>query len=210
MDAMSAEAIIAAAAGPSIIVPLTSIVERLELPRLFTKHQPMEVELGSGDGNFLIAWAQMHPETNFIGVERLLGRLRKIEKKGRRAGLVNLRAVRIEASYFMKYLLPPGSAQAAHIYFPDPWPKRRHWRRRLINAEFTAIVAQALTPGGKVFLRTDDAHYFAQMTAVFEGNPHFERTTTPTELSALLTDFERDFQAKGVATLSAAFELTNT
>jgi hypothetical protein len=86
--------------------------------------QPLEVELGCGDASFLVEYARRNPAKNFIGVERLLGRLQKLDRKGRRAGLKNLRGVRIESAYFLQYLLPPHSAQALHIYFPDPWPKK--------------------------------------------------------------------------------------
>ena len=95
-----------------MIYPLPSIVERVELVRLFPTLQPLEVELGSGDGSFLVEYARLHPERNFIGVERLLGRMRKLDRKGRRAGLGNLRGVRIESSYFIEYLLPANSAAA--------------------------------------------------------------------------------------------------
>ena len=82
------------------------------------------MELGCGDASFLVDYARRHPERNFIGVERLLGRLRKLDRKGRRAGLTNLRGVRIESSYFLEYLLPPHSVSALHVYFPDPWPNQ--------------------------------------------------------------------------------------
>src|SRR6266699_1733974 len=96
-------------ARPSLLYDLPSILRRLELTKIFPKAQPVEVELGSGDGSFLVEYAGQHPEHNFIGVERLLGRIRKMERKGQRAGLTNLRAVRIESSYFLRYLLPAHS-----------------------------------------------------------------------------------------------------
>src|SRR5437899_2476343 len=128
-----------------------------------------------------------------------------MDKKARRAGLVNLRGIRIESSYFLEHLLPRHSAVALHIYFPDPWPKRKHWRHRLVNERFPGLTHRALAEGGAVFLRTDDADYFEQMLAVFAGDRRFEPTETPPELSGLLTDFEREFEAKGVRTLRAAF-----
>src|SRR5688500_6881292 len=103
---------------PTLIHRVASIVEPIEINALFAKQQPVEVELGAGDGSFLARYAQLHPEHNFIGVERLLGRLRKIDKKCRRFGLQNLRLVRIEASYFLEYLLPEKSITALHVYFP--------------------------------------------------------------------------------------------
>ena len=189
-----------------LIYELPSILERIELAALFPKAQPLEVELGCGDASFLVAWAKRHPERNFIGVERLLGRLRKLDRKGRRAGLTNLRGVRIESAYFLEYLLPAGAAAALHIYFPDPWPKRKHWKKRLVNERFSEIARQVLAPGGVVYLRTDDAHYFGQITGVFAANAAFRRVETPPELSALVTDFEKEFQARGVQTLRAAYQ----
>lgn len=183
-----------------------SYVERLDLSRVFRESQPLEVDLGAGDGGFLLQWAGLHPEHNFLGVERLLGRLRKLERKGRRAGLVNLRLIRLEASYVLEWLLPPGCVQALHVYFPDPWPKRRHWPRRLVNARFTTAAAQALAPGGRVYLRTDHAPYFEQMTSVFSQHPAFRAAETPPDLSAVVTDFERDFHVQGLPTLRAAYE----
>src|ERR1043166_9674539 len=110
----------------SLLYAIPSIVKRIDLAALFQKSQPLEIELGCGDGSFLVEYARRHPEHNFIGVERLLGRIRKLDRKGRRAGLTNLRGVRIESMYFLEFLLPPRSAIALHIYFPDPWPKRKH------------------------------------------------------------------------------------
>ena len=189
----------------SLIYEPPGIIARLDLLNMFPRLQPCEVELGSGDGSFLADYAARHPQFNLIGVERLLGRLRKIDRKGRRAGLANLRCVRIEASYFLEYLLPQHSAQALHIYFPDPWPKRKHRKHRLINEHFAQTARQALAPGGAVWLRTDDADYFAQMRAVFGASPFFQETQTPPALAALLTDFERDFHEKGIQTLCAAY-----
>lgn len=190
----------------SLLVELRTIVEPLDIAGLFPQPQPLHVELGSGDGSFLVQYAALHPEWNFIGVERLLGRLRKIDRKGRRAGVANLRAARIEASYFLQYLLPKASAAALHIYFPDPWPKRKHRKHRLVNESFPQLARAALVPGGAVYLRTDDADYFAQMKAVFAASPLFAEAPTPPGLSEVLTDFERGFHAKGVHTLRAAYQ----
>ena len=190
----------------SLIYELTSVIERLDPAALLATQRPWEVELGSGDGSFLVKYAVKHPERNFVGVERLLGRLRKTDRKGRRAGLANLRLVRIESAYFLEYLLPLGMAAALHIYFPDPWPKRKHRRHRLINERFPGMAAAALKPGGIVYLRTDDADYFAQMREVFAASAGFREVNTPEELAETITDFEADFNARGIRTLRAAYE----
>jgi tRNA (guanine-N7-)-methyltransferase len=190
-----------------LVVQLSSIVERLDLAALFHAPQPLEVELGCGDASFLVEYARRHPERNFIGVERLLGRISKLDRKGRRVGLANLRGVRIESSYFLQHLLPQHSAGALHIYFPDPWPKKKHRRHRLINEDFPALARAGLVPRGAVYLRTDDADYFQRMTEVFAASGDFQGIETPAELAKLPTDFERDFNAEGIQTLRAAYRL---
>jgi len=191
----------------SLIHKIESIVEPLNISALFPKAQPLEVELGAGDGSFLAKYAALRPEHNFIGVERLLGRLRKIEKKALRAGLTNLRLIRIEASYFLEFLLPEKSVDSMHVYFPDPWPKRKHHKNRLVNERFTELTKRVLLPNGIVYLRTDDADYFAQMTRVFNANAAFEKFETSPAISAVVTDFERNFHLRGVPTLAAAYRL---
>ena len=188
------------------IYELSSILHPIDLAAAFPVPQPLEVELGSGDGSFLASLAAQTPQHNFIGVERLLGRIRKMARKATRAGLRNLRGVRIESSYFLEYLLPKASVSALHIYFPDPWPKRKHRRHRLINERFPALATKVLVPRGRVYLRTDDSDYFSQMLDVFHHAPQFNETDTPQELATILTDFERDFTARGIRTQRAAFD----
>jgi tRNA (guanine-N7-)-methyltransferase len=184
-----------------------SILERLSFADMFAKEQPVEVELGAGDGSFLAQYAALHPEHNFIGVERLLGRLRKIDRKGRRAGLTNLRVMRLEASYFLQYQLPKSSVTAIHLYFPDPWPKRKHRRNRLVQAGFSEMCAEVLKQDGIVYLRTDDLDYFTQMREVFGACALFKEIETPMALQTVTTDFERGFVAKGIQTNRAAYQV---
>lgn len=196
---------VAEAGPPAIIFRPPSYVERLDVGALFPTPQPLEVELGAGDGSFFVQWAALNPGTNFLGVERLLGRLRKIERKARRLGLANVRALRLEAAYFAEFLLPRNSVSAVHIYFPDPWPKRKHRANRLINEPFIEVLRAVLIADGIVYLRTDDADYFAQMTRVFDANKNFALVPTPERLAAVLTDFERTFVARGIQTNRAAY-----
>jgi tRNA (guanine-N7-)-methyltransferase len=191
----------------TLIYELPSIIERLDLTRLFSIQQRVEAELGSGDGSFLVEYASRHPERNFIGIERLLGRIQKLSRKAIRTGLGNVAGIRIESSYFLEYLLPENSVAALHIYFPDPWPKRKHQENRLINERFPELASRVLQPQGVVYLRTDDADYFEQIVEVFGGSARFHQTDTPAELSATLTDFEKDFLARGIQTVRAAYEL---
>jgi len=193
----------------NLVVELQTILEPLKLAEHFPQPQPLEVELGCGDASFLIEYAGRNPDKNFIGVERLLGRIQKLDKKGRRIGLQNTRGVRIESAYFLEHLLPPHCAGALHIYFPDPWPKKKHRRHRLINESFPALARKALVPGGIVFLRTDDLDYFQQMTGVFATAKDFVEVETPLSLAEITTDFEREFNAQGIPTQRAAYRVFN-
>ena len=188
-----------------IIFHPSSYVQPIEFAKLFPVRREIEVELGAGDGSFFAQWAALNPERNFLAVERLLGRLRKIERKLRRAGLLNARALRLEAGYFAEYLLPSASVSALHIYFPDPWPKRKHRRHRLINEHFAEVLRTALIPEGTLYLRTDDLDYFTHMREVLGANKHFESVPTPERLAAVHTDFEREFNAHGIQTNRAAY-----
>jgi len=190
----------------SLVYRPPSYVEHLDPARLFPEVRPLEIELGTGDGSFLARYARARPTHNFIGVERLLGRLRKLDRKAVRDGLTNLRLIRIEASYLLQYLVPRESAIALHVYFPDPWPKRRHQKNRLINEQFTQSAQKALDRGGVIYLRTDEQNYFAQMISVFETNQAFRRVSTPPALIEVVTDFEADFQARGLPIFRAAYQ----
>ena len=184
-----------------------SITEPLRLERMFSVQQPAELEIGCGDGGFLLEWASRHPKKNFLGGERLLGRLRKLSKKGGRAGLTNLRLLRIEARYLIQYLLPNSSFEALHIYFPDPWPKDKHRRHRLIDADFPALAARILAPRGVLHLRTDDPSYFEQMQNSFAPTTNFAPEETPAALAALTTEFERQWNAEGKKTHRVSYRL---
>jgi len=188
-------------ASPSVI--LTDICARLDWRELFGNDHPIELDLGAGDGGFALAYAQQHPEINLLAVERLLGRVRKIEKRAARATLNNLRVLRLEFGYTVRHLLPPGSVSIAHILFPDPWPKRRHWPRRLIQPDFVRDLAVALKPGGELRFTTDHAHYFeTAQQALREANalqpaPEWNWAVDPR------TDFQQTFDAEGRATYRA-------
>ncbi len=193
----------------NLVIELETILEPLVLGMLFTADQPLEVELGCGDASFLTEYARQNPGINFIGVERLLGRIQKLHRKGTRLGLRNVRGLRIESAYFLKYLLPRHSARAIHVYFPDPWPKKKHRKNRLIDASFPALAAAALTSDGIVYLRTDDADYFAQMNEVFDASPLFKKSATADSLAQITTDFERGFNAQEIPTLRVAYQRTD-
>ncbi|MBV8899740.1 MAG: tRNA (guanosine(46)-N7)-methyltransferase TrmB [Verrucomicrobia bacterium] len=138
-----------------------TILTPIPLGEIFARPQPVEVDLGSGSGQFLIEASQRYPDHNFLGVERLLGRVRKTRRRAWKLGLQNLRVLRFEIDYTVRYLLPPGSIWRFHLSFPDPWPKRRHQRRRVVDQAFFEAVHTALQTRGELWIKTDHAEYFA-------------------------------------------------
>jgi tRNA (guanine-N7-)-methyltransferase len=182
---------------------VTDICRRFDWREIFGNDHPVELDLGAGDGGFAIAYAQQHPEINLLAVERLLGRVRKIEKRAARAGLANLRVLRLEFGYTVRYLLPPASVSVAHVMFPDPWPKRRHWDRRLVQPAFVRDVVAALRPSGEFRFTTDHADYFeTAQAAVAEANvlaraDEWDWSRDPK------TDFQQGFEAEGRTTFRA-------
>ena len=176
------------------------ICARLDLSALFPGREtaPLEVDLGSGDGAFLAEMAARFPERNFLGVERLLGRIRRTCKRLAHVGASNARLIRLESHYVVRWLLPPGSVQVFHVMFPDPWPKRRHHIHRLIQTSFLDDAWTALAPGGELRLTTDDAPYFQHMRQVFEPHAGFAEEPWDPGPDYPCTDFETLFRAKGL------------
>ena len=191
--------------GETLLHPITSAVEPIDLAGLFPVVQPLELELGCGDGSFTLQYALANPGRNIVALERLLGRITKLDRKGHRAGLKNLRLLRAEAAYVLEYLLPPGLLDAIHVYFPDPWPKKRHHKNRLISEPFPPLAKRLVREGGIVYLRTDNIEYFEQMLEVFGDANGFKAVETPESLKALVTNFEQEFNSQGIPTNYAAY-----
>jgi len=179
-----------------------SYVTRLDLPKIFGRAAPLHVDLGCGDGSFLSALAERIPEKNFLGVERLLGRVRSACRKAAR--IDNMRVLRLETSYAVRYLLPERSVQVFHLLFPDPWPKRRHQQRRVMTSEFLRSIHCALAPQGLFRIATDRLDYFDQMQRLARADSQFAIVdpllATPAGVDAVdfpPTKFERICQERG-------------
>ena len=143
---------------PSEFMP-AEYFRRHSSSEIFGNDNPLEIDLGCGDGSFLIEMAQHSPERNFLGVERLLGRVRGVCKRIQELGLTNVKVLRLESQYTLEYLLEPHSVSRLHLLCPDPWPKARHHKRRLVQQEFLHILQQALIPGGEFLFKTDHTEY---------------------------------------------------
>ncbi|MGC8740367.1 MAG: tRNA (guanosine(46)-N7)-methyltransferase TrmB [Candidatus Sumerlaeaceae bacterium] len=167
------------------------------LTGIFSRHAPLELEVGCGRGDFLLAYASRRPGVNFIGVERKLVIARRAASKLGRAGLTNVRIIHGEIGYLVDRYLPMNSLHAIHCYFPDPWPKKRHAKRRLFREGTQELFAKLLQPGGWVHIRTDVPAYFEAICALFDSSPLFQQVEPPRDLVDCLTGFERRFVAEG-------------
>ncbi|HEY2614229.1 MAG TPA: tRNA (guanosine(46)-N7)-methyltransferase TrmB [Chthoniobacterales bacterium] len=169
----------------------------LELVAHFGRDAPLEVDLGCGDGSFLAAMALNNPSRNFLGIERLLGRVRSASRKITPRGIVNARVLRMEISYAVRHLLPPGSVAVFHLMFPDPWPKRRHHRRRIVTEDFFGSIHRALAQDGLLRITTDQIDYFQEIVRKAAGFPQFIPGGDREELYPRST-FERNFAEEGL------------
>lgn len=162
--------------------------------------RPLEIDLGSGDGTFLVEMARHHPGRDFLGIERLHGRIAKTAKKIKRLGLTNAKVMQLESAYSVAWLLPSSSISRLHLLCPDPWPKKRHHKNRLVNiAEFLGGLARILAPGGEFLLKTDHEEYFDDAVASLAARASFERTEWPDDAFFYpQTDFEKHWLSQGL------------
>lgn len=168
----------------------------LDLGKVFPRSGPLEVDIGCGDGTFLVARAAKFPDRNFMGLEKLAGRVRRGCKKASRLALTNVRFLRIESAYAIQYLLPPASAEIVHLLFPDPWPKKKHRRRRIVTPEFLSLVHRLLAPDGRFRVATDQEDYFTSMRELISPAAFLDLTPAPNEIFSVTT-FEKHFLAEG-------------
>lgn len=161
--------------------------------------RPLEVDLGCGDGSFVLALARHHPERDFLAVERLMGRAIKVCKRAARDGLGNVRVLRIDSAYALGWLLPAASISRLHLLFPDPWPKKKHHRQRLPRQpDFQTGLPRVLAPGGEFLLKTDDQPYYADVCPRIDALPGLQRLDWPEDsFFQPLTDFERQWLDRG-------------
>ena len=170
----------------------------LDLDSIFGRVAPLEVDLGCGDGSYLTELASQNPERNFLGVEKLFGRVRSACKKIARLELNNARILRADIPHTAQQLLPAESVEVFHLLFPDPWPKRRHHVRRVFTSELLASLARALTPDGLFRVATDDTDYFQEMTRVLARVSFFEEYADIAATAVPSTTFEKRFLERGL------------
>lgn len=160
---------------PIELIP-SDYFRRLQREEIFpdlSRH--LELDVGCGDGTFLLQMAAHFPDRDFLGIERLGGRVNKIVRNARKAGLTNVRVLCLESAYSLEWLLPAACATRLHLLFPDPWPKKKHAARRFMQPENLDVLRRVLVAEGEFLFKTDHAAYFEEATANADASPLFRR-----------------------------------
>jgi tRNA (guanine-N7-)-methyltransferase len=165
---------------------------------LFPRESPLEIEIGSGRGRFLLHRAAAHPERNFLGVDYRWRFLREGVERAHRRGLANLLFFKAEAEEVVRHLVPDASVDVFHIYFPDPWHKRKHHKRRLLTPDFFRLLHQRLKHGGRLELATDNFDYLVafKTALVVAGDTLWARTGEKRNERILDPGVQTHFEAK--------------
>jgi len=184
-------------------IAATSVAQgsTVDVADVYGRRAPLFVEIGSGQGHAIVHAASARPDADFLAVEVFRAGLARTMLDADRAGLTNLRLAEANAPEVLRHLLPAASIDELWVFFPDPWHKTKHNKRRLVTLEFAAIARDALTPGGTLRLATDWEDYALQMREVMDAAPGFERAFegewAPRFEGRVVTAFERKGAAKG-------------
>jgi len=145
----------------------------LDLPSLFGRRAPIVLEIGFGNGETLVEQATASPETDFLGIEVHEPGVGHCLLKAEQADIGNLRVIMHDAIEVLQHAVPPGSLHRLNLYFPDPWPKKRHHKRRIVQPEFLELVADRLESGGALHIATDWADYAGHIDEVVGASARF-------------------------------------
>lgn len=183
-------------------------------PDLFANDRQVEVEVGCGKGLFLVSAATERPDSNFFGIEMSHKYAQFAADRVARRRLENVRVARADARRVLAEWIAHGSVSAVHVYFPDPWWKRRHKKRRVFTESFVAHVARVLRAGGELHVASDVGEYFALIRGLVQGHRSFVPCDTPGEHVPAhdldyLTNFERKYRKEGKPIFRAVFRTTD-
>lgn len=189
-------------------------LEELEHPvtsrSLFGMDRPLELEIGTGKGTFLVNEALRRPEICFLGVEHARRYWLYAADRLRRNECANARVVLADARELVESYLEEASLSAVHVYFPDPWPKKRHHKRRLLQPDFVSILARKMRPSARLQVATDHGGYFEQIREVLEASPltvvPFDPASSAEAEELVGSNFERKYRLQGRQLFTLAAE----
>jgi tRNA (guanine-N7-)-methyltransferase len=198
--------------APDCEIKLSQWEGLCDWPIVFGNPNPLEIEIGCGRGMFIIKSARENPGMNYLGIEMSARFFRMLKERVQKsAAQKNVRIIQGEAGFILKKFVPENSVAAVHIYFPDPWPKKRHWKRRLINSVFVESVRCALVPGGQLCMATDFQDYFDEMLLAagacsgLEQIARQECAPHETEPEKAATSYERKYLIQGRVIYKATY-----
>lgn len=176
--------------------------EAIVFSELFGNKNPVELEIGCGKGKFLLDRALENPGTNFIGIDRIVKWMRRRKDRAEKNAIPNIRFMRAEARAFLEGAVSPGSLSIIHLYFPDPWPKRRHQPRRVMTADFLKLLHARLGPRGLLEIATDHADYYESMKKSIASTAELWDNVRETRNERIVggmhrTNYELKFEAEG-------------
>jgi tRNA (guanine-N7-)-methyltransferase len=196
---------------PEVTLSPEELGRPIDLARVFGRAGPVHIEIGSGKATFLVAQAQAHPEIDFLGIEWARKFYRHAVDRIGRWGLHNVRVLRVDAATFLRDAVPEASVECFHLYFPDPWPKKRHHKRRFLQSDNLEVLLRCLKPGGQIRIATDHADYFDQIQQVTTAYSdrlepiEFERPAGAREGELTGTNYERKYVKQSRPIYTAAF-----
>ena len=155
--------------GPRFVLPFQETP--LDFEQVFGRRAPVVLEIGFGMGDATARIAAAQPDTGFLGVEVHEAGVGALLRRIGELGLANVRIVRHDAVEVLRHMVAPGALAGVHLFFPDPWPKKRHHKRRLVQPPFVRLLAERLAPGGYVHFATDWQPYAEQMLQVLAAEP---------------------------------------
>lgn len=177
--------------------PLEEVDSPITWSEFFGNDSPVEVDVGSGRGLFLVNSAERNPDTNYLGIEVDFREARRAAKRLQRRKLANARILGGDVRSAFSNYVPRGSVSAVHVYFPDPWWKKKHRRRRVFTDEFVNLAAVVLKPGGFLHSWTDVEEYFEVISALMNHHPQFDVLAPPGEhLPAHDMDYQTSFERR--------------
>jgi tRNA (guanine-N7-)-methyltransferase len=179
------------------LLPGTVVTDGLDLPRRFGREAPLIVEIGSGDGEAVAALAARRPAYDVLAVEVWRPGLASTFLHLEQAGVGNVRVLALDAAWVLEHLVGEGEVAELWTFFPDPWPKARHHKRRLVTPGFAALAASRLAPGAAWRLATDWPDYAARMVEVLDAEPRLRGGVTDRWEERPVTRFERRGHAAG-------------
>jgi len=189
--------------APALRLDPDRAVEAVDWRESFGNDAPVEIEIGIGKGRFLLACAEARPDVNHLGVEWANKYLRIAETRALRRGLDNVRFARVDATEMLRKAIPDTSVSRYYVFYPDPWPKKRHQKRRFLQRDCVEHLARTLIAGGSLHVATDHDDYWSQIEPLLDGHDAFERLPEfggegfPLPLDAPLTNFEAKYRIEG-------------